>query len=92
MVVDEETEPVKKEETKPVKKAPPTRAASKTTPSTSTANTAGAVRARCKYWDKCFRKDKGHKTLYVHPGDPDEKQSVKGMLDWLNESLYFVQL
>lgn len=73
MVVDKETEPVKK--------ATPTRAASKTTLSTSTATTPGAVRARCKYWDKCFRKDKGHKTLYVHPGDTDEKQSVKGMHD-----------
>lgn len=50
-------------------------------PSTSTAaasGTSGTRRMKCKYWDKCFRKDKGHKKLYIHPGDPDEKQAAKG--------------
>ena len=35
-------------------------------------------REKCKYWAKCFRKDAGHKKLYVHPGDPDEKQAAAG--------------
>ena len=34
-------------------------------------------REKCKYWAKCYRKDAGHKKLYVHPGDPDEKQAVE---------------
>lgn len=34
-------------------------------------------RVKCQYWDKCYRKDKGHKKLYIHPGDPDEKQAAK---------------
>lgn len=36
----------------------------------------GKRREKCKYWAKCFRKDAGHKKLYVHPGDPDEKQAA----------------
>jgi hypothetical protein len=35
-------------------------------------------RVKCQYWNKCYRKDKGHKKLYIHPGDPDEKQAAKG--------------
>lgn len=37
----------------------------------------GKRREKCKYWGKCYRKDAGHKKLYVHPGDPDEKQAVE---------------
>ncbi|WAR12909.1 DNLI-like protein [Mya arenaria] len=52
--------------------------ASEPSPSTSKSPSPGAgKRMRCKYWDKCYRKDKGHKALYVHPGDPDEKQAEK---------------
>jgi len=38
--------------------------------------TSSEKRTKCKYWKKCFRKDKGHKALYIHPGDPDEKQAA----------------
>lgn len=34
-------------------------------------------RVKCQYWGKCYRKDLGHKKLYIHPGDPDEKQAAK---------------
>lgn len=55
----------------------------KTPPTVAKSPAPGAKRTKCKYWNKCYRKDKGHKALYIHPGDPDEKQAapvnVKGM-------------
>lgn len=58
-------------------------AATKTPASPAKSPNAGQRRTKCKYWNKCYRKDKGHKALYIHPGDPDEKQAapvnVKGM-------------
>ncbi|KAL4235331.1 hypothetical protein ACF0H5_006966 [Mactra antiquata] len=48
-------------------------------PSTSAAASSSSTtvkRTKCKYWNKCYRKDKGHKKLYIHPGDPDEKQAA----------------
>lgn len=44
---------------------------------TKAAKETNPKRFKCKYWDKCYRKDKGHKKLYIHPGDPDEKQAAK---------------
>ena len=38
----------------------------------------GKRRAKCQYWAKCYRKDEGHKKLYIHPGDPDENQAAAG--------------
>jgi hypothetical protein len=26
---------------------------------------------KCKYWAKCYRKDKDHKKNFLHPGDED---------------------
>ena len=26
-------------------------------------------KAKCKYWDKCFRKEKTHLSQFLHPGD-----------------------
>ena len=67
----------KSSESKPETK-PPTPTPSPTTPAAEAAPAAGGgKRMKCKYWDKCFRKDKGHKKLYIHPGDPDEKQAPK---------------
>lgn len=56
-------------------------------------------RVKCQYWRKCFRKDKRHKKLYIHPGDPDEKQAatakaskeVKGLSSfYLNFSILLI--
>ena len=27
---------------------------------------------KCKYWEKCYRKDAKHKKDYLHPGDDDD--------------------
>lgn len=29
---------------------------------------------KCKYWEKCYRKDAAHKKDYLHPGDDDDKE------------------
>ncbi|KAL3860121.1 hypothetical protein ACJMK2_010286 [Sinanodonta woodiana] len=29
-------------------------------------------KVKCQYWDKCYRKDKTHKSTYIHPGDPED--------------------
>ena len=28
-----------------------------------------ATKEKCKYWDKCYRKDAAHKKQYEHPAD-----------------------
>lgn len=34
---------------------------------------------KCKYWEKCYRKDKTHKQKFFHPGDIlDAGTSAKG--------------
>ena len=39
-------------------------------------------KAKCKYWEKCYRKDKIHQNEFLHPGDEkenkkEEKESKK---------------
>ena len=48
------------------------------TKETKTVVPPGKRRQKCQYWAKCYRKDQGHKKLYIHPGDPDENQAAAG--------------
>ena len=50
------------------------------TKETKTVVPPGKRRQKCQYWAKCYRKDQGHKKLYIHPGDPDENQAAAGQL------------
>lgn len=36
---------------------------------------AATDRVKCKYWDKCYRKDANHKKDYLHPGDEEEAKA-----------------
>lgn len=31
---------------------------------------------KCKYWEKCFRKDPAHKRDFLHPGDKEDTKST----------------
>lgn len=32
-----------------------------------------AKKEKCKYWSKCFRKEKAHLAEFLHPGDKEDK-------------------
>ena len=34
-------------------------------------------RQKCRYWDKCFRKNADHRKQFRHPGDPAPKETKK---------------
>lgn len=40
-----------------------------------------ARKEKCKYWSKCYRKEKVHRLEFLHPGDSEEEDSEKGELD-----------
>lgn len=38
-------------------------------------------KGKCKYWEKCYRKDAAHKRDFLHPGDDDEEKKDKKTAD-----------
>lgn len=38
---------------------------------------ATASKPKCKYWEKCYRKDAGHKAGFLHPSDDTDDVKVK---------------
>ncbi len=40
----------------------------KTSPSPSPAKLGATPKEKCRYWDKCYRKDPGHLKQFLHPG------------------------
>lgn len=42
---------------------------------------ATASKPKCKYWEKCYRKDAGHKAGFLHPSDDKDDETVKKSKD-----------
>ncbi|XP_025115282.1 uncharacterized protein LOC112576783 isoform X2 [Pomacea canaliculata] len=38
-----------------------------------------ARKEKCKYWSKCYRKEKVHRLEFLHPGDSEEEDSEKDL-------------
>lgn len=42
---------------------------------------------KCKYWEKCFRKDPAHKRDYLHPGDKEETKPKNTDIEMKDETV-----
>ena len=47
-----------------------------------------AKKEKCKYWSKCYRKEKAHLAEFLHPGDKENKDDDGG--EDANSVLFFV--
>ena len=53
----------------------------------ATATTSVTKKTKCKYWEKCYRKDAAHKKNFVHPGDEEEDDILLGKYNLIDTAV-----